>query len=131
MELVIPASRLSELSTGKVEIAGIAPSSNGLWMNQIGRNLTDVVDGILKGKRYLIHDRDPLFTTEFLQTLADCGVASVKLPPRSPNLARCGKRLPNSSRITIPSATTKVWIMHGSVLTLGMRSSKAKCIGRT
>jgi hypothetical protein len=87
IELVIPASRLSELSTWKVEIAGIAPSPNGLRMNQIGRNLTDVVDGILKGKRYLIHDRDPLFTTEFLQTLADCGVASVKLPPRSPNLA--------------------------------------------
>jgi hypothetical protein len=36
------------------------------------------VDGILKGKRYLIHDRDPLFTTEFLQTLADSGVASGK-----------------------------------------------------
>ena len=75
-----------ELSTRKVKIAGIAPSPNGLWMNQIGGNLTDVVDGILKGKRYLIHDRDPLFTTEFLQTLADCGVTSVKLPPRSPNL---------------------------------------------
>ena len=74
-----------ELSTRKVEIAGIASSPNGLWMNQIGRNLTDVVDGILKGQRYLIHDRDPLFTTEFLQTLADCGVASVKLPPRSPH----------------------------------------------
>jgi hypothetical protein len=28
--------------------------------NRIGRNLTDVVEGILKGKRYLIHDRDPL-----------------------------------------------------------------------
>ena len=77
---------LMELSTRKVKIAGIAPSPNGLWMNQIGGNLTDVVDGILKGQRYLIHDRDPLFTTEFLQTLADCGVASVKLPPRSPNL---------------------------------------------
>ena len=74
-----------ELSTRKVKIAGIAPSPNGLWMNQIGGNLTDVVDGILKGQRYLIHDRDPWFTTEFLQTLADCGVASVKLPPRSPN----------------------------------------------
>ena len=39
-----------ELSTRKVEIAGIAPVANGLWMNQIGRNLTDGVDGILKGK---------------------------------------------------------------------------------
>src|SRR6202163_3845548 len=46
-----------ELSTRKVEIAGIAAAANGLWMHQIGRNLTDAVDGILNGKRYLIHDR--------------------------------------------------------------------------
>jgi hypothetical protein len=58
-----------ELRTRKVEIAGIAPTANGQWMNQIGRNVTDAVDGILKGKRYLIHDRDPLFTDEFLKAL--------------------------------------------------------------
>jgi transposase InsO family protein len=75
-----------ELSTRKVEIAGIASAANGLWMSQIGRNLTDAVDGILNGKRYLIHDRDPLFTTKFLDMLAEVGVKSVKLPPRSPNL---------------------------------------------
>ena len=34
------------------------------------------------GKRYLIHDRDPLFTAEFLNMLASAGVESVKLPPR-------------------------------------------------
>ena len=45
-----------ELSTRKVEIAGIATAANGLWMSQIGRNLTDTVDGILPGKRYLIRD---------------------------------------------------------------------------
>ena len=49
-------------------------------MNQVGRNLTDAVDGLLNGKRYLIHDRDPLFTAEFLRMLAEAGVASVKLP---------------------------------------------------
>src|SRR5436190_14929060 len=38
------------------------------------------------GKRYLIHDRDPLYTTDFLSTLADSGIESIKLPPRSPNL---------------------------------------------
>jgi putative transposase len=64
----------------------IANATNGLWMSQMGRNLTDTADGILKGKRYLIHDRDPLFTAEFLCMLADVGVKSVKLPPRSPNL---------------------------------------------
>ena len=47
-----------ELSTRKVEIAGIAAAANGLWMSQIGRNVSDAVDGMLHGKRYLIHDRD-------------------------------------------------------------------------
>jgi putative transposase len=75
-----------ELSTRKVQIEGIASVANGLWMSQIGRNLTDGIDGILKGKRYLIHDRDPLFTAEFLDLLAETGVESVKLPPRSPDL---------------------------------------------
>ena len=77
---------LLELSTRKVEIAGIASIANGLWRSQIGRNLTDAVEGILQGKRYLIHDRDPVFTSEFVKVLGATGVASVKLAPRSPNL---------------------------------------------
>src|SRR5215469_9133165 len=62
-----------DLSTRKVEIAGIAQAANGLWMSQIARNLTDSEDGILIGKRYLIHDRDPLFTAEFLKHDCRCG----------------------------------------------------------
>jgi putative transposase len=47
---------------------------------------------LFKGKRYLIHDRDPLFTAEFLSTLAETGTKSVKLPPRSPNLNSYAER---------------------------------------
>src|SRR3954454_18506666 len=85
-----------DLSTRQVEIAGIASTANGLWMDQIGRRVTDAVDGILKGKRYLIHDRDPLFTTEFLSLLAGVGIESVKLPPRSPNLNAHAERFVRS-----------------------------------
>ena len=60
--------------------------ANGLWMSQVARNLSDAAEGFLIGKRYLIHDRDPLFTEEFLEILKSAGVQSVKLPPRSPNL---------------------------------------------
>ena len=42
-------------------------------MNQLGRNLTDAADGLLNGKRYLNHDRDPLFTAEFLSLRAGAG----------------------------------------------------------
>ena len=85
-----------DLSTRKVEIAGIAQAANGLWMSQIARNLTDVEQGILTGKRYLIHDRDPLFTGEFLRMMAAAGVESVKLPPRSPNLNAHAERFVRS-----------------------------------
>jgi putative transposase len=80
-----------ELSTRRVEIGGIASQVNGLWMAQIARNLTDGVDGFFQGKRYLIHDRDPLYTRDFLNLLADAGIESVTLPPRSPQPERlCG-----------------------------------------
>jgi transposase InsO family protein len=85
-----------DLSTRRVEIAGIASNANGLWMSQIGRNVTDAVDGILNGKRYLIHDRDPLFTAEFQSILAGVGVRSVKLPPQSPNLNAYAERFVRS-----------------------------------
>ena len=37
-------------------------------------------EGLLTGKRYLIHDRDLLFTDEFLRTLKDANVESVTYP---------------------------------------------------
>ena len=61
-------------------------------MSQVACNLTDALDWLLKGKRYLIHDRDPLFTAEFLSTLAQAGTESVELPPRSPNLNSYAER---------------------------------------
>ena len=67
-----------ELSTRKVQLVGIASTANGLWMSQIARNRTDAEEGILTGKRYLIHDRHPLFTA--LKMIADAGVESVKHP---------------------------------------------------
>src|SRR5690242_21406365 len=80
-----------ELSTRRVEIAGVASKANGLWMTQIARNVTDEIDGFIKGKRYLIHDRDPLYTQEFLGTLTQ-ETGSVKLPPRSLNLNAYSER---------------------------------------
>ena len=85
-----------DLSTRRVEIGGIAVSANGLWMVQIARNLTDAVDGFFKSERFLIHDRDPLYTKEFLRILEDNGIQAVKLPPRSPNLNAYAERFVRS-----------------------------------
>ena len=49
-----------DLASRKVEVAGICRQPDGLWMDQMARNLLDAVDGFLRGKRYLLVDRDPL-----------------------------------------------------------------------
>ena len=51
-----------ELGTRSVHVAGITINPNELFMMQVGRNLTDVVDGLLLGKRYLIVDRDTKYS---------------------------------------------------------------------
>ena len=87
-----------ELSTRRVKIAGVAAQANGLWMSQIARDISDPVDGLFLGKRYLIHDRDPLFTAEFQLMLSEVGIQSVKLPPRSPNLNAHAERFVRTSK---------------------------------
>jgi hypothetical protein len=74
-----------EIKSRAVEIAGIAVDPGEAWMKQVARNLTDPVDGFLRGAKYLVHDRDPLFTEAFIAILKAEGVESVKIPAQSPN----------------------------------------------
>jgi len=75
-----------DLSTRRVKIAGIQHDPWEAQMLQWARNLTDAEDGFLKGKRILIHDRDPLFTKKFRETLGAAGVRCLRMPKQSPNL---------------------------------------------
>ncbi len=70
------------LATRKVEILGVGAQPNGPWMEQIARNASGE-HGFLAGKKYLIHDRDPLYTDKFDSILKAAGVEAVKLPPQS------------------------------------------------
>ncbi len=81
-----------KLKTRAVHIAGISPNPTGAWMKQLARNLTDAEDGFLGGIRYLILDRDPLYTAAFRSMLDDCGVKCLRLPARSPNLNAYAER---------------------------------------
>ena len=76
-----------EFSTRKVFFAPIKLQPDGNYMRQVARILTDCEDGFLKDKRYLIHDRDPLYnTTGFHDILRSSGIEPIKLPAKSPNL---------------------------------------------
>jgi len=85
-----------ELSTRKVFFAPIKPQPDGTYMEQVARILTDCEDGFLKGKKYLIHDRDTLYTNEFHSILKSSGVKPLKLPPRSPDLNSYAERFVKS-----------------------------------
>ena len=62
-----------ELSTRQVALAGIAQEAKRRRREFLPENANR------------IHDRDPLFTAEFLRALDAAGVKSVKSPPRSPH----------------------------------------------
>src|SRR3989454_7283758 len=98
-----------EISTRRGEIGGIASKANGLWMAQMARNVTDEVDGFFKGKQYLIHDRDPLYTQEFMNMLADVGIESVRLPPRSPNLNAHAEKTRKNDQGRVSGANDLLW----------------------
>ena len=87
-----------ELESRSVHIAGITRRASARWMEQVARNLTDSVSGVLRDCRYLIHDRDPLFTRSFNEILRAAGVKTVRLPARSPNLNAYAERFVGSLR---------------------------------
>ena len=86
-----------ELASRKVFFAPIKPQPDGEYMLQTAKILTDYEDGFLKNKRFLIHDRDPLYTTDgFHDILRASGIEPVKLPPRSPDLNPYAERFVKS-----------------------------------
>jgi putative transposase len=87
-----------ELESRRVHIAGIAHQPHGAWMMQVGRNLLDAARGFLLGKKYLVLDRDPVYTSTFRRLLRDSGVEPVRLPAMSPNLNAYAERLVRSIR---------------------------------
>jgi transposase InsO family protein len=73
-----------DLLTRKVEITHIGCEYSGDLMLQIGRNLTDPFDGFLLGKKWMLHDRDPLFHQDFRELLRSSGTIPFKLPKNMP-----------------------------------------------
>jgi hypothetical protein len=81
-----------ELESRRVWIGGITRHPESCWMQQVARNATLEGEGYLKGCRYVLHDRDKKFCTDFCQTLAAGNVKCVVLPARSPNLNAFAER---------------------------------------
>jgi len=84
------------LADRPVHVAGITTNPTETWMLQVGRNMTDAIDGALLGKRYLILDRDTKYSAAFRKMIGESGTAVIRLPPRSPNLNAFAERFVRS-----------------------------------
>ncbi len=69
-----------DIQSRRVQIAGAVHQPYEEWMKPMARNVTDAVDGFLLGKRYFIHDRDPVFTEAFRTMLRDRGIEPLRSP---------------------------------------------------
>ena len=87
-----------ECKTRIVHIAGIHVAPNEAWMMQIIRNVLDSKDGFLRRAKFLVHDRDPLFTKQWKLLLASSGITSVAIPAQSPNCNPHAERFIKSIR---------------------------------
>ena len=79
-----------DIGSREVRLGGITRNPDSNWTTQIARNMCDMWDGFLLGKKYLIHDRDTLFNRRFDSIFESLGITVKRLPPFCPNMnARC------------------------------------------
>ena len=69
-----------ELASRRVHLVGSTPHPDDAFMCQVARVLMAADDGILRGHRILICDRDTKWSATICQTLADGGVRVVQTP---------------------------------------------------
>ena len=79
-------------ATRAVAIAGVTPNPDGAFMAQVARNLTVEGDGVIRGIRYLLVDRDSKFTADFRRILATAGVQVLRTCYQAPNMNAIAER---------------------------------------
>ncbi len=90
-----------DLGSRRVHIAGIGQDPDGAWTQRALQEVMDTPAGVLAGKKYLIHDRDSVFTAEFDRLAREGGeggeggevsMTPLKTPRQSPNFNAYAER---------------------------------------
>jgi len=77
-----------EHGTRRVHLAGVIAHPTGAWAVQQARNLAMDLGDRLGALRFLIHDRDPLFTLAFEEVFKAEGLRIITTLPRTPRMKR-------------------------------------------
>ena len=87
-----------DLAPRRVHIAGTSTNPTSEWMEQIARNVTDCETGVLRHKRFLIIDRDAVFSPRFKAILGSSGVEILMTAYQAPNMNAHAERFVRSIR---------------------------------
>jgi putative transposase len=85
-----------ELHSRRVHLVGSTPAPDEAFMLQSARHLTDATDGVLRGRRFLICDRDRKWSAAVRHLLETSGVHVIQTPFRAPNCNAHAERLVRS-----------------------------------
>jgi putative transposase len=87
-----------EVETRYVHILGVTANPDGAWTAQQARNLLLDLGERAAGFSYLVRDRAGQFTAAFDAVLADAGIETLKIPPRSPRANAYAERFVLTAR---------------------------------
>ena len=87
-----------DIATRRVHIAGTTANPTSAWMEQMARNVTDCETGFLCYKRFLITDRDAVFSPMFKSILGCSGVQALLTAHQAPNMNAHAERFVRSIR---------------------------------
>ncbi len=85
-----------DVATRRVYIAGTTTNPISAWMEQIARNPTDCEEGFLKGRRFLIIERDAMFSRRFKSILDGSSVEVLLTAYLVPNMNAYAERFVKS-----------------------------------
>ena len=85
-----------DIATRRVHIAGTTTNPTSAWMEQIARNLTDCLEGFLTGRRFLVIDRDAIFSPRFKSIVRGSSVEILLTAYQAPNMNAHAERFVKS-----------------------------------
>jgi putative transposase len=87
-----------EHGTRRLHVAGVTAHPTGAWVAQQARNLAMDLGDRLGALRFLVHDRDPVFTTAFGEVFRSEGLRIITILPKTPRMNAICERVNGTLR---------------------------------
>ncbi|MEV6040535.1 integrase core domain-containing protein [Nonomuraea sp. NPDC052116] len=92
----------TETVLNRLHLAGVTAHPTGAWTTQQARNLVMDLGDRIAGLRFVIHDRDPLFTYSFREVFTAEGLRIVTTMPQTPRMNAICDRVIGTLRRELP-----------------------------